>query len=106
MPLDSDPWRHVFVGLATALLLLGGSAALAEQGPVKAESGGVAIGGNVENSCIGDCSIRPEQLQAIIKQSVDLSDAQKKIIAGLERDLALNREQVQAALQILGEANV
>jgi hypothetical protein len=74
------------------------------QGPVRAEPSGIAIGGDVDRSCIGDCSIRP--LQAIIQQSKDLSDAEKKIIDGLERDLELNKRQVQAALAILGEVNV
>ncbi len=104
--MPSDLWRLVFAAALTICLLGAGSLARAQQGPVKADSGGIAIGGNVEHSCIGDCSIRPEQFQALIQQSKDLSDAQKKIIAGLERDLELNRQQVQAALQILGEANV
>ena len=104
--MPSDLWRTVFAGLATAVVFLGGASALAEQGPVRAESGGIAIGGNAEYSCIGDCAVRPEQFQELIQelratrqQSADLSDAQKKIIAGLERDLALNKQQVQTALQ-------
>ena len=101
-----DPWRLVVAAALIVCTLGAGSLALAQQGPVKADSGGIAIGGNVEDSCIGDCSIRPEQFQALIQQSKDLSDAQKKIIAGLEHDLELNKQQVQAALQILGEANV
>jgi tetratricopeptide (TPR) repeat protein len=93
-------------GAAVTQLLLFASAAHAEQGQVRADTGGIAVGGNVENSCIGDCSLRPEQLQALIQPWKDLSDAQKTIIAGLEHDLALNKQQVQAALHILGERNV
>ena len=99
-------WRVVIACVAAALAPHSGSLAQAEQPPVRAESSGIAIVGNVEHSCIGDCSIRPEQFQAIIQQSKDLSDAQKKIIDGLERDLSLNKKQVQAALTILGEANI
>src|SRR5208282_3481134 len=111
--MPSDPWRLVVTAALTTCLLGAGSLARAEQAPVNADTGGIAIGGNVEHSCIGDCSIRPEQFQALIQQqqaflqqSKELSDADKKLIAKLESDLALNKQQVQAALQILGEANV
>jgi hypothetical protein len=98
--------QYWLAGATAALTLQFVLRAHAEEGSVRANSGGIAIGGNVEHSCIGDCSIRPEQLEAIIQQSKDLSEAQKKIIEGLERDLALNKRQVQAALAILGEANI
>ncbi|WP_400765496.1 tetratricopeptide repeat protein [Methylosinus sporium] len=81
--------------------------ARAELGTVKAETGGVAIGGNVDHSCIGDCSgIRPEQLQEIIQQSNELSETQKKVITNYERELDLNRAQIRVFFDILGDANV
>jgi hypothetical protein len=55
---------------------------------------------------IGILGIPLEQLEALIKQSVDRSETQKKLIAELEQKLALNQRQVQAALAILGEANI
>ncbi len=100
--------RHFAIAGATSALLLGSIClvqAQAEQGQVKAQTGGVAVGGNVSGSSI-NIGVSPEQLQAIIRQSTDLSEAQKKIIEGLERELALNRSQVQAALEIVGEANI
>jgi tetratricopeptide (TPR) repeat protein len=103
----------LIVAAASIFLTESGATPRAEEALVKADSGGIAIGGGVSQSCIGDCSIRPEQFQALIQalqaseqKSKDLSDSQKMIIAGLERDLDLNRKQVEAALAILGENNV
>src|SRR5262245_25905817 len=74
---------------------------------VRAETGGMAIGGNVTNSNINIYNgVSPEQLAALIRQSGDLSDAQKKLIARLEADLDLNQRQIRAALDILGEKDV
>jgi hypothetical protein len=69
---------------------------------VKADTGAVAIGGNVSGSTI-NIGIPPEQLAALVRQSADLSEAQKKIIANLEGQLDINQRQIHAALDILGE---
>ena len=72
---------------------------------VKADTGGVAIGGNVSGSTI-NIGIPPEQLAALVRQGADLSEAQKKLIANLEGQLDINQRQIHAALDILGEKNV
>src|SRR5262245_17675009 len=74
---------------------------------VNAATGGMAVGGNVTNSNINIYNgVSPEQLAALVRQSGDLSDAQKKLIARLEADLDLNQRQIRAALDILGEKDV
>lgn len=72
---------------------------------VQADQGGIAIGGSVTGSTV-IIGIRPEQLAALIRQSSDLSEANKTIIESLERDLALTRRQISGALRVLGEENV
>jgi len=72
---------------------------------VKADTGGVAIGGNVSSSTI-NIGVRPEQLAALVQQSTDLSESQKKLITHLEGELDLNQRQVRAALDILGEKDI
>ena len=67
---------------------------------IKADTGGIAIGGNVTNSTIG---ISNELLAALVRQAGDLSEAQKKLIAKLEGELDLNQRQIHAALNILDE---
>ncbi|SHN86911.1 tetratricopeptide repeat protein [Bradyrhizobium erythrophlei] len=71
---------------------------------IKAE-GGVAIGGNVSNSTI-NIGIPPEQLEALVRQAHDLSEANKKIVAELQGKLDVGERQVRAALEIVGEVNV
>src|ERR1043166_7106581 len=70
---------------------------------VRADSGG--IGGNCTGSTF-NIGVPPEQLTALVRQSADLSESQKKLITKLEGELELNRRQIRAALDILGEANV
>jgi tetratricopeptide (TPR) repeat protein len=72
---------------------------------VKADTGAIAIGGNVTSSTI-NIGVSAEQLAALVRQANDLSDAQKKLIARLESELDLNQRQIHAALDILGEADV
>jgi len=72
---------------------------------VRADTGGIAIAGNVSGSTI-NVGIPPEQLAVLVRQSADLSELQKKLITKLEGELDLNRRQIRAALDILGEANV
>src|SRR5262245_15650779 len=77
----------------------------AERAEVKAESGGIAIGGSVSGSTI-NLGVPPEQLAALLRQAADLSEAHKKLIAELEDKLDLNQRQIRAALDTLGEANI
>jgi hypothetical protein len=77
----------------------------AQQPAVRAESGGVAIGGSVSGSTI-TIGIPPEQLQALIGQHAEHSETQKKLIHRLEADLDLNQLQIRAALDILGERDI
>jgi len=74
-------------------------------GSIAAEIGSIAIGGSVTDSTI-NIGIPPEQLAALVRQSADLSEAQKKLIAKLEGELDLNQRQIRTALEIMGEANV
>jgi hypothetical protein len=72
-----------------------------------AETGGVAVGGNVTNSQIHDS---PEEIERIVKLRTqplqDLTEAQKVITKRLEHDLDLNERQIRAALDIVGEKNI
>jgi len=72
---------------------------------VRADTGGVAIGRDVNQSTI-NIGIPPEQLAALVRLTTDLSEAQKTLIAKLEGDLDLNQRQIRAALDILGENNI
>src|SRR5262245_51929808 len=72
---------------------------------VRADPGGVAIGGSVSDSTI-NIGIPPEQLAALIRQAADLSESQKKLITELEAKFDLNQRQIRAALDILGEKNI
>ena len=83
------------------------SIAQAQQGQIRAETGGTAIGGNIVNSQIHDS---PEEIERIVKLRAqplqDLAEAQKGIIKRLESDLDLNERQIRAALDIVGEKNI
>jgi tetratricopeptide (TPR) repeat protein len=78
---------------------------LAHAQKVSADNNSLAIGGAVTNSTI-NIGIPAEQLAALVRQSADLSEAQKKLIAKLEDELDLNQRQIKAAFAILGDANV
>ena len=96
--------RHlVFVAALGMCFVASISAAHAQQ--VKADTGAVAIGGNVSGSTI-NIGIPPEQLAALVRQTADLSETQKKVIAKLEGELDLNQRQIRAALGILGENDI
>jgi hypothetical protein len=53
---------------------------------VRADTGAVPIGGDVRDSTI-NIGIPPEQLAALVRQTADLSETQKKLIAKLEGEL-------------------
>src|SRR5262247_99672 len=72
---------------------------------VRADTGGIAIGGSVTGSTI-NIGVPPEQLAALVRQATDLSETQKKVIAKLEDELDLNQRQIRAALGILGENDI
>ena len=100
-------WR---LTVATAALVLQfSSVAQAEQGSVKAESSGIAVGGNVSGSIL-TIGIPSEQLEHLVatrtKELTERSEEQKKLIDRLEKDLDLNERQISAALEIVGERNI
>jgi hypothetical protein len=72
---------------------------------IRAETGGIAIGGSVTGSTI-NIGVPPEQLATLVRQAADLSETQKKVIEKLEDELDLNQRQIRAALGILGENDI
>src|SRR5262245_27977162 len=90
--------------LALGIWLLA-SSGLAHAQQVHAEPGGVAIGRDVVQSTI-NIGIPPEQLAALVRQTADLSETQKKLIEKLEGELDLNQRQIRAVLDILGEKDI
>ena len=72
---------------------------------VRADTGGIAIGGSVTGSTIS-IGVPPEQLAALVRQHADFSETQKKLTAKLEGELDLNQRQIRAALSILGENDI
>src|SRR5260370_11861263 len=113
--MPSGLWRLVVAGLATALLLLGGSDALAEQGPVRAESGGIAVGGNVacsiatsgrasNNTVTCNFGLTPEQLKQATEAAVKgatgpLIDR----IVDISKTLGVTEDAAKTVLKIVGE---
>jgi tetratricopeptide (TPR) repeat protein len=96
--------RGLTFAAALAPCLLAACPTAQAQG-IRADRNAIAIGGNVTSSTI-NIGVPPEQLAALVRQSADLSESQKKLITKLEQELDLNRRQIQTALGILGEANV
>ena len=72
---------------------------------VRADTGGIAIGGSVTGSTI-NIGVHPEQLTALVQQAADLSETQKKVIAKLEGELDINQRQIRTALSVLGENDI
>lgn len=96
--------RRCLVHIAAIIFFLPSNRiSLAQQ--VRAESGSIAIGRDVNQSTI-NIGIPPSQLDALVRQTADLSEAQKKLISELEGKLDLNQRQIQTAFDILGEKNV
>lgn len=73
---------------------------LAQEPRVKAETGGIVIEGNVEDSCIGNCSVSLEQFQSIMAEFKSFSEDQKLAIEQLKLNSTLNRKQLLAVLEI------
>src|SRR5256886_4804554 len=96
--------RHLSFVAALGMCLFGLNVS-ADAQQIKAETGGIAIGGSVAGSTI-NIGVPPEQLAALVRQATDLSETQKKVIAKLEDELDLNQRQIRAALGILGENDI
>src|SRR5262249_34085024 len=92
----------IFAAALTACVLAARPVAAQD---IRADTGGIAIGGNVTGSTV-NIGIPPEQLAALVRQWGDASESQNKLIGKLERELDLNRRQITAALKVLDEANV
>src|SRR5262245_7517165 len=91
--------------IASLIIYLFGLNAAVDAQQIKADTGGIAIGGSVTGSTI-NIGVPPEQLAALVRQAADLSETQKKVIAKLEDELDLNQRQIRAALSILGENDI
>src|SRR5499433_2957660 len=96
--------RHLSFVTALGMCLFALNAG-ADAQQIKAETGGIAIGGSVTGSTI-NIGVPPEQLAAIVQQAADFSETQKKVIAKLEGELDLNQRQIRAALGILGDNDI
>src|SRR5436190_3425827 len=96
--------RHLSFVAALGMCLFGLNVSVDAQ-QIRAETGGIAIGGSVAGSTI-NIGVPPEQLAALVRQATDLSETQKKVIAKLEDELDLNQRQIRAALGILGENDI
>src|SRR5436190_3300054 len=96
--------RHLSFVAALGMCLFGLKVS-ADAQQIKAETGGIAIGGSVTGSTI-NIGVPPEQLAALVRHAADFSETQKKVIAKLEGELDLNQRQIRAALGILGENDV
>ena len=103
------PRLSLVIVLGLAVLALAPSAQ-AQQPSVRAESGGVAIGGRVSGSTFNITGVPSEQLEALVatrtKELTERTAEQKKLIALLEDKLSSNGQQIHAALDILGERYV
>src|SRR5499433_809708 len=95
--------RHLSFIAASGMCLLASIPVAYAQ--VRADTGGIAIGGSVTGSTI-NIGLPPEQLAALVRQAADFSEAQKKVIAKLEGELDLNQRQIRAALGILGDNDI
>jgi tetratricopeptide (TPR) repeat protein len=96
--------RHLSFVAALGMCLFGLNVS-ADAQQIKAETGGIAIGGSVTGSTI-NIGVPPEQLAALVQQTADFSETQKKVIAKLESELDLNQRQIRAALGILDENDI
>jgi len=96
--------QHLCFIASLGVYLFGLNAAVDAQ-QIKADTGGIAIGGSVTGSTI-NIGIPPEQLTALVRQAADLSETQKKVIAKLEGELDINQRQIRAALSVLGENDI
>lgn len=84
--------------------------AQAEQVEIKADSGGIAIGGSVSHSTINITGLTWEKVEELIRGRTrplqELNDQQRENLALLKEKLDLDERQVRRALDIVGDANV
>src|ERR1043166_7745230 len=76
---------------------------------VRADTGGIAIGGNVSGSTInngGPAEKNEGRGRERTKPFEELTTAQKETIGLLREKLDLNNQQIRAALDIIGEKNI
>jgi tetratricopeptide (TPR) repeat protein len=100
--------RRLYFAAALGLGFLASTATACAQG-VRAETGGVAIGGNVSGSTI-NIGVPQEKIDALVKEITkpfeQLTAAQKETIDLLKGKLDLSFGQIRAALEILGEKDI
>src|SRR5262245_2184837 len=76
---------------------------------VKAETGGIVIGGSVTNSTV-NIGIPQEKVDELVRDAKrpleELTTQQRENIALLKEKLDLNERQVRASLSILGENDI
>src|SRR6188472_4137203 len=100
--------RHLsFVAASCICFLALNATADAQQ--VKADTGGIAIGGSVSGSTI-NIGIPQQKVDALVRDAKrpleELTTQQRENIALLKEKLDLNERQVRAALGILGENDI
>jgi tetratricopeptide (TPR) repeat protein len=99
--------RGLTFAATLAVCLLAANPAVAQG--VRADTGGIAIGRDVIGSTI-NIGVPLEKIDELVRERTkpfeELTSAQKETIGLLREKLDLNRRQITAALNILGEANV
>ena len=100
--------RHLSFVVASGIFFFALNATVHAQ-QVKADTGGVAIGGSVSGSTI-NIGIPQEKVDALVRDArrplEELTAQQRENIALLKEKLDLNERQVRAALGILGENDI
>src|SRR5262245_51896816 len=100
--------RHLSFVAALGMCLFGLNAG-ADAQQIKAETGGIAIGGSVTGSTV-IIGIPQEKVDELVRDAKrpleDLTTQQRENIASLKEKLDLNERQVRAALGILGENDI
>jgi hypothetical protein len=99
-----------FLAVLIGVLIFGSNSfAQVTQGQVKAETGGVAIGGGVRESNI-IIGVPAERIDELVRERTkpleDLSASQKQTIVLLKGNLDLNERQIRAALETVGEKDI
>jgi tetratricopeptide (TPR) repeat protein len=95
--------------LAASVICFFALNATADAQQVKADTGGIAIGGSVSGSTI-NIGIPQEKVDALVRDAKrpleELTTQQRENIALLKEKLDLNERQVRAALGVLGENDI
>jgi tetratricopeptide (TPR) repeat protein len=100
--------RRLYFAAALGLCFFA-SKPIAHAQQVKADTGGIAIGGNVSGSTI-NIGVPQEKIDALVKERTrpfeELTAAQRETINLLKDKLDLNERQVRTALDVLGEKDI